>query len=57
MYITLPFYLDPAVFKPSDFSIINTDSKGDFDIEDHLTVRDDKDRKLELRLNYVYVAG
>lgn len=42
-------------FKPSDFSIINTDGRSDFDTEKKLTLRDANDRKLDLRLNYVYV--
>ena len=46
----------PVVFKSSDFSIINTDGSADFDIETRLTLRDEKDRKLDLKLNYVYVS-
>lgn len=42
-----------SVFKPSDFSIINADGSADFDVENRLTLRDEKDRKLDLRLNYV----
>lgn len=41
------------VFKPSDFSIINTDGHSDFDVENKLTLRDQQGRKLELRLNYM----
>ena len=41
------------MFKPSDFAIINTDGSADFDIETKITLRDSKDRKLDLRLNYV----
>lgn len=41
-------------FKPSDFAIINTDGSADFDIENKLTLRDDKERKMDLKLNYVY---
>ena len=41
------------VFKPSEFSIINADGSADFDIETRLTLRDEKDRKLDLKLNYV----
>lgn len=44
-----------AEFKPSDFSIINTDGHSDFDIEKRLTVQDAKGRKLDLALNYVCV--
>ena len=43
-----------TAFKPSDFSIINTDGRSDFDREKKLTLRDVSDRKLNLRLNYVY---
>ena len=43
-------------FKPSDFAIINTDGSSDFDIENQLTLRDAKDRKLDLRLNYMLVS-
>lgn len=41
------------VFKPSDFAIINTNRHTDFDIENKLTLRDPRGRKLDLRLNYV----
>ena len=41
------------VFKPSDFAIINADGSADFDVENRLTLRDEKDRKLDLMLNYV----
>ena len=44
---------DILVFKPSDFAIINTDGSADFDTESKITLRDTKDRKLDLRLNYV----
>lgn len=40
-------------FKPSEFSIVNTDAHSEFEIEDRLTTRDQQDRKLHLRLNYV----
>lgn len=43
------------VFSPSEFAIINTDGRSDFDIEKKLTLRDSNKRKLDLRLNYVYV--
>jgi vacuolar protein sorting-associated protein 13A/C len=43
------------VFKPSDFAIVNTDGTTDLDIESRILLRDNKDRKLELRLNYVSV--
>jgi vacuolar protein sorting-associated protein 13A/C len=44
-----------AVFKPSEFTIINTDGHSDFDIEHDLTLRDQLDRSLDLKLNYVSV--
>ena len=44
-----------AEFKPSDFSIINTDGHSDFDIEKRVTLQDVKGRKLDLALNYVCV--
>lgn len=47
-------YLTP-VYKPSEFTIINTDGHSDFDIENTLTLRDQYDRKLDLKLNYVSV--
>lgn len=43
-----------TVFKPSEFAIINADAHSDFDIEKRLSVKDQKDRKIDLRLNYVY---
>ena len=45
------------VFKPSDFAIINTDGNSDFDVENKLVLRDAQGRKLDLRLNYVYVRS
>ena len=42
-----------TVFKPSDFSIINTDGRSDYDIENKLTLHDPHGRKLDLRLNYM----
>ncbi|KAL4243512.1 VPS13 family protein [Abortiporus biennis] len=42
-----------TVFKPSDFAIINTDGSSDFDVEKRITLRDTKDRKLDLKLNYI----
>ena len=42
-------------FKPSEFAIINTDGNSDFDIENRITLRDALDRKLDLRLHYMYV--
>ncbi|PCH33647.1 vacuolar protein sorting-associated protein vps13 [Wolfiporia cocos MD-104 SS10] len=51
--ILLNVYAQDSGFKQSDFAIINTDGNSDFDIENRLVLRDQKDRKLELRLNYV----
>jgi vacuolar protein sorting-associated protein 13A/C len=42
------------VFKPSEFAIINTDGHSDFDIEDSLTLRDQSDRVLNVRINYMW---
>jgi len=47
--------LYPIVFKPSDFAIINTDGHSDFDVEGRLTLRDQLDRRLDLKLNYMLV--
>jgi hypothetical protein len=44
-----------VAFKPSEFSIINADAHSDFDIEKKLTLRDQRDRKLDVKLNYVYL--
>jgi len=41
------------VYKPSEFTIINTDGHSDFEIENTLSLRDQYDRKLNLCLNYV----
>lgn len=45
-----------SVFRPSDFAIINTDRHTDFDIESRLSLHDQRNRKLHLSLNYVYVT-
>jgi vacuolar protein sorting-associated protein 13A/C len=42
-----------AVFKPSDFAIINTDGQSDFEIENRLSLQDANELKLDLKLNYV----
>lgn len=42
-----------TIFKPSDFAIINTDRNSDFEVESRLSLRDQSNRKLDLRLNYV----
>ncbi|KAF8974033.1 vacuolar protein sorting-associated protein 13 [Flammula alnicola] len=52
-FILLNVNVQDTVFKPSEFTIINTDGQSDFDIEDTLTLRDQFDRKLDLKLNYV----
>ncbi|KAF9453814.1 vacuolar protein sorting-associated protein 13 [Macrolepiota fuliginosa MF-IS2] len=52
-FVLLNVTIQDTVFKPSDFSIINTDGHSDFDIENQLTLRDQQGRKLELRLNYI----
>ncbi|XP_006454344.1 hypothetical protein AGABI2DRAFT_114096 [Agaricus bisporus var. bisporus H97] len=52
-FVLLNVTIQDTVFKPSDFSIINTDGHSDFDVENKLTLRDQQGRKLELRLNYI----
>lgn len=47
--------MQELVFNPSDFAIINTDRNSDFEIESRLSLRDQNNRKLDLRLNYVFV--
>jgi vacuolar protein sorting-associated protein 13A/C len=42
-------------FKASEYSIINTDRQSDFGIETRLTLQDAHSRKLDLRLNYMWV--
>ena len=44
-----------AVFKPSEFAIINTDGHSDFEAENSLTLLDQSGKRLDLKLNYVYV--
>jgi vacuolar protein sorting-associated protein 13A/C len=44
----------PVVFKPSNFGIINTGGNSDFDVENRLTLLDASERKLNLKLNYVF---
>ncbi|VDB84480.1 unnamed protein product [Peniophora sp. CBMAI 1063] len=51
--VLLNVEIQDTQFKPSDFSIINTDGHSDFDIEKRVTVQDAKGRKLDLALNYV----
>lgn len=52
-FILLNVTIQDSVFKPSEFAIINTDGPSDFDIESQLTLRDQRERKLDLRLNYI----
>ncbi|KAF9015159.1 vacuolar protein sorting-associated protein 13 [Cyathus striatus] len=52
-FVLLNITVQDTVFKPSDFAIINTDGHSDFDVENKLTLRDQLDRKLDLKLNYV----
>ncbi|KAF8873711.1 vacuolar protein sorting-associated protein 13 [Gymnopilus junonius] len=52
-FILLNINVQDTVYKPSEFTIINTDGHSDFDIEYSLTLRDQTDRKLDLKLNYV----
>jgi vacuolar protein sorting-associated protein 13A/C len=57
--ISRPFALSyrtnfSKVFKTSDFAIINTDGHSDFEIESSLALPDRLERKLDLRLNYMY---
>ncbi|KAF5355629.1 hypothetical protein D9756_003767 [Leucocoprinus leucothites] len=52
-FVLLNVTVQDTVFKPSDFSIINTDGHSEFDVENRLTLRDQQGRKLELRLNYI----
>ncbi|KAG1730516.1 vacuolar protein sorting-associated protein 13, partial [Suillus paluster] len=42
-----------TIFKPSDFAVINTGQNSDFEVESRLSLRDQSNRKLDLRLNYV----
>ncbi|KAF8846387.1 vacuolar protein sorting-associated protein 13 [Paxillus ammoniavirescens] len=51
--VLLNVEVQDTVFKPSDFAIINTDRHSDFDTEFRLSLRDQNNRKLDLRLNYV----
>ncbi|TFK57082.1 DUF1162-domain-containing protein [Heliocybe sulcata] len=51
--VLLNIQVEDTVFQPSDFAIINTDGSSDLEIDNKLTMRDAKGRKLDLRLNYV----
>lgn len=51
--ILLNILVQDTVFKQSEFSIVNTNENSEFDIENHLSLRDAKERTLDLRLNYV----
>ncbi|KAG6851060.1 hypothetical protein H0H93_002952 [Arthromyces matolae] len=52
-FVLLNVNIQDTVFKPSEFAIINTDGHSDFDIENRLILQDERNRKLELRLNYI----
>ncbi|KAF5370222.1 hypothetical protein D9615_010080 [Tricholomella constricta] len=52
-FVLLNIDVQDTVFKPSEFAIINTDGHSDFDIENRLTLQDQHNRKMDLRLNYV----
>ncbi|TFK30442.1 vacuolar protein sorting-associated protein vps13 [Coprinopsis marcescibilis] len=52
-FILLNVAVQDSVFKPSEFAIINTDGHSDFDIEKRITLQDQQNRKLGLRLNYI----
>ncbi|GLB36151.1 putative vacuolar protein sorting-associated protein [Lyophyllum shimeji] len=52
-FVLLNIDVQDTIFKPSEFAIINTDGHSDFDVENRLTLQDQQDRKLDLRLNYV----
>ncbi|KAG5731737.1 Vacuolar protein sorting-associated protein 13 [Termitomyces sp. T112] len=52
-FVLLNIDIQDSVFEPSDFAIINTDGHSDFDIENRLTLQDQHNRKLNIRLNYV----
>lgn len=51
--ILLNAEVQDTIFNPSDFAIINTDRNSDFEIESRLSLRDQSNHKLDLRLNYV----
>ncbi|KAG9102497.1 hypothetical protein FRC06_001944 [Ceratobasidium sp. 370] len=51
-WVQLVQYLQPLL---TSFAIINADADADFDIEKTLSLPDKDGRKLDLRLNYVYV--
>ncbi|KAG6890404.1 hypothetical protein C0995_008758 [Termitomyces sp. Mi166 len=52
-FVLLNVDIQDSVFKPSEFAIINTDGHSDFDIENRLTLQDQHNRKLNLKLNYI----
>ncbi|KDQ63547.1 hypothetical protein JAAARDRAFT_29565 [Jaapia argillacea MUCL 33604] len=51
--VLLNVQVEDTVFKPSEFAIINTDGNADLDIDKNLTMRDPRDAKLDVKLNYV----
>jgi vacuolar protein sorting-associated protein 13A/C len=40
-------------FKQSDFAIINTDDPDDFRVEKEISLRDNRDAELKLKLHYL----
>ncbi|KAI6047634.1 vacuolar protein sorting-associated protein 13 [Pisolithus marmoratus] len=51
--VLLSVEVQDTIFSPSEFAIINADSQLEFDVESRLTVRDQNNRELHLKLNYV----
>jgi len=51
--VLLSVTVQDTSFRASEFAIINSDGKSDFDVEQQLALSDSRDRKLELRLNYI----
>lgn len=45
-----------SAFKPSDWAIINAGPNSEHEVERQLRCCDPGERKLDLRLNYVYVT-
>ncbi|KIM85199.1 hypothetical protein PILCRDRAFT_817197 [Piloderma croceum F 1598] len=51
--VLLNLDVQDTAYKSSDFAIINTDGRSDFEIETKLSLQDSHGRKLDLKLNYV----
>ncbi|KAI6162193.1 vacuolar protein sorting-associated protein 13 [Pisolithus thermaeus] len=51
--VLLSVEVQDTIFSPSEFAIINVDTQLEFDVESRLTVRDQNNRELHLKLNYV----